>query len=426
MITGSRFSGQALFYYGRGGEKVPLELSQEKLVVKLRQQATKREVVNVLETVTGVETIEPVSAFPGFYQARLQNPVSTGQMRQHMQALRNNPQVAVANPVYLVQGLEAIPGDRFVVRFKPAVSRSRIDSLNQQHHVKIVRSSTAIPDYYVFRITGQTSLSVVEAARLYFEELPAIYALPDFVQPIERHDTPGDPYYSYQYYFNNSNNIDINAPGAWDFSKGSSQIVVAVIDDGVEVHEDLSFSRLVTGYDAFGNGITEPVGNNAHGMAVSGIVAAGHNSNGVAGLAPNVNVMPVRIFDQGGRGARNDQIVDAINYAWQNGANILSNSWGYGSCATDFVPQVTDAIEAALTNGRGGKGSVVVFSAGNTASRSTGDYGCVTFPANVPDVITVGAIDRSGNIQYYSSRDSQVQSSAPIGEARANPGWPTN
>ena len=90
--------------------------------------------------------------------------------------------------------------------------------------------------------------------------------------------------------------------------------------------------------------------------------------------------MPIRIFNAAGA-ATNAQIANGVNYAWQNGADILSNSWGGGSVSSTL----TAAIDAALASGRGGKGSVVVFAAGNT------DGAPVSYPGSLTEVITVSA-----------------------------------
>ncbi len=137
---------------------------------------------------------------------------------------------------------------------------------------------------------------------------------------------------------------------------------------------------------------------------------------GVTGVAPNCKIMPIRIFGDKGEGATTANVANAIDFAWQNGADVLSNSWGYNSSNPNLIPGVADAVNRALTQGRSGKGCVVVFAAGNTANRNSGNYGYVTFPANVSGVLTVGATDKSNNIQHYSPRDTELDVVAPSGD----------
>ena len=121
-------------------------------------------------------------------------------------------------------------------------------------------------------------------------------------------------------------------------------------------------------------------------------------------IAPYCKVMPVRIFNSNGSAISASGLVDAINFAKNNGAHVISNSWGYDSDNPNYIPAIKDAIADATTNGRGGKGSVVVFSAGNTAVHSSGNNGFVCFPSNVEveGVLTVGASDRYDQQADYS------------------------
>ncbi|WP_457652733.1 S8 family serine peptidase [Rhodocaloribacter sp.] len=406
---------QKPFYYGRGGQKVFLDVSPDKLIIKLKDTSSHSDVANLLTTIAPVTTISSLRAAPNFFIAQLNPETSLEDVERYVEELDARPEVAVVSPVYLNDGVESIPFDQFVVRFEPSVTPDQIERLNRRHHVEVVRISAANPHRYTFRITAASGRSALEMSQLYFESLPAVYALPDFVLPIQLHGNPGDPYFAYQYYYNQSNDIDLDAPEAWDVTKGSSSVIVAVIDEGVASHEDLPASRLVPGFDVFNLTGGAPGGNEAHGMAAAGLIAASHNTKGIAGMAPNVKIMPVRIFDVVGRGVSSDSTVLAIEFAWMNGAHVLSNSWGYSTCNNDFSPPLRDAIEEAMSQGRSGLGSVVVFSAGNSAGRSTGNYGCVTFPANIPGVLTVGAVDRSGNVQNYSPRDTELDVVAPSG-----------
>jgi serine protease len=154
-----------------------------------------------------------------------------------------------------------------------------------------------------------------------------------------------------------------------------------------------------------------------HGVACAGIIAASHNSINVRGVAPNIKLLTVNIFAPN---TTNQQIADGINWAWQNGADVLSNSWGY-SCNQNGIniPQITDAITNARTSGRGGKGCVVVFAAGNNYPVDNCGYGpagYVSFPSTVTGVLCVSAINKYGTIASYSSRGSRIDITAIGGE----------
>ena len=273
------------------------------------------------------------------------------------------------------------------------------------------------------------------------------YCHPNFIAPIKR--SADDPLYSDQYYLHNTgqfggtSGIDINAPGAWNITTGLSPVKIAIIDDGIENHEDFD-GRVLSGYTAkhsSDNPDTEGAPNSedppstaisgdpdspfGHGVSCAGIVAAGHNSKGIRGVAPNVQIVPVNIFNDW-------EMVDApypydsmvqftedaedfgnaIDYAWDEGdADVLSNSWGYWTDEPDSIAS-SDHIISAIGRARNQGGAVVVFSSGNTAD--VGEVP-VRFPANVVGVITTGAIDKNGNIQSYSCRGSSMDLVAPSG-----------
>lgn len=121
------------------------------------------------------------------------------------------------------------------------------------------------------------------------------------------------------------------------------------------------------------------------------------------GIAPEVQLLPINIF-VGGEDI--SQLADAINFAVANGAAVLSNSWGYETCDGRF--DVFDsAIRNAVQNGRNGLGAVVTFAAGNS-SRT-----CVEYPANLPDVIAVGAVTNLGSRSNYSNYGTSLDLVAP-------------
>jgi subtilisin family serine protease len=250
------------------------------------------------------------------------------------------------------------------------------------------------------------------------------FATPDFYAPIQR---TIDPNYGDQFQMNNTgqvvdgyaslNNVDINAPEAWAISTGSSSIVVAVIDDGTEAHEDLQTaggaSRVLSGFTPATGGNGAPISGSAHGESCSGIIAASHNEIGVRGVAPNVYLMTINIFYGG---ETTQDLADAFTYAKNNGADVISNSWGYySSCGLNYS-NLTSAINDASANGRGGLGCVVVFAAGNS-------YGtCVDYPAKLASVMAVGAVTNLGTRSTYSNRGTDLDVVAPSNAAPGQAG----
>jgi subtilisin family serine protease len=253
------------------------------------------------------------------------------------------------------------------------------------------------------------------------------YSHPNFAAPITRFQViPNDTYFNNQYYLRNTGqvfnpvenhaglpNADINASFAWNTTLGNNAIIVAVLDEGVTPdHPDLPNTRQIrlNGSNFLpGENANDPspTGNGNHGNSCAGIIGATQNNNeGISGVAPNVRIMPIKILNsQTGAGADFNGTAAAIDLAWQNGAHVISNSWGYENMTNpNFSPAIVNAINRAVTQGRNGLGSVVVFAASNTATHANGVDGTISFPSNVTinGVLTVGASDRDDLQSDYS------------------------
>lgn len=302
--------------------------------------------------------------------------------------------------------------------FKPK-SHAVLPKIRQLIGDEVDISGTVNYDVYTAEVFNIENILTV-ANKLYESGLVE-FSHPDFIAQLIK--TSNDPFYTNQYYLNQTNNIDINAPEAWALlGATTSEVKVAVIDDGVEAHEELT-GRLLSGYTPLSSsGYGAPIVGSEHGQAVTGIIAAKRDNNiGIAGIADFVKIIPINIFY--GSESYSD-VANAINWAWnQGGADILHNSWSYGG--TQILDVVKNAINNAYTNGRTGKGCVIVFSSGNyhPDGSSTVKFNGVAFPANLPNVIAVGAVARDGAIALYSSRGPEIDLVAPSGQNGPGDVW---
>lgn len=252
--------------------------------------------------------------------------------------------------------------------------------------------------------------------------------------------TPNDSSYSSQWDLYETTG-GIRAPAAWDLATGSG-VVVAVIDTGYRPHADLS-GQIVAGYDMINDtavsndgtardsdpsdpgdwvaagecGTGEPAGNSSwHGTHVAGTIAAKtNNSSGIAGIAFNAKVQPVRVL--GKCGGYTSDIADGM--VWASGgsvsglptnatpAKVINMSLGGGG-ACDTTSQ--NAINSARS-----RGTSVVVAAGNENQNASNSN-----PANCSGVIAVAATDRNGARAYYSNYGSIVALAAPGGDVRSS------
>ncbi|MEJ2042490.1 MAG: S8 family serine peptidase [Reinekea sp.] len=248
-----------------------------------------------------------------------------------------------------------------------------------------------------------------------------------------------DPYYNRQWHYFESTG-GLNLPPAWDKSTGEG-VIVAVLDTGITYHEDLNANLLNGGYDfisdsSMGNDgnardndpsdpgdwiLANECGNNNkaanstwHGTHVAGTIAAVTNNGiGVAGVAYDAKILPVRVLGKCG-GSLSD-IADAIVWAsggFVNGAptnpypaDVINMSiGGASSCVKAFQ----DSVNTAVANG-----TTIVVAAGNENKAAT-----TSIPANCDNVITVAANDREGGRAVYSNYGSAVDVTAPGGEVK--------
>ncbi len=268
-----------------------------------------------------------------------------------------------------------------------------------------------------------------------------------------------DTYLSYQWHYYNDGSVtdaqegsDINLFDAWLKQKGSEDVIVAIIDGGIDYnHEDLvdniwinlSESNGSSSSDDDDNGYTDDVYGynfvsntgtikpNDHGTHVAGTIGAMNgNGIGVCGIAggntntPGVRLMSCQVFetDKNDNETSAENFEEAIKYAADNGAVILQNSWGYDG-ATYLPESMQDAIDYFIKyagydeNGdQTGPmaGGIVIFAAGND-NTSTNAY-----PAMYSEVLAVAACNPDYAISYYSNFGSWVDITAPGGTDTQN------
>jgi subtilisin family serine protease len=187
----------------------------------------------------------------------------------------------------------------------------------------------------------------------------------------------------------------INARSSW--SMAAASVVVAVLDTGVNQHEDL-IGRLLPGYNAL-DGTANVSDSHNHGTHVAGIIAANSSNDlGVAGVATNAVILPVKVLGDDGVGTTSS-VAAGLIWATDNGARIANLSLA-GPGETLVLRQ---AVEYATS-----RGVLVVAGAGNDGVDSPTMY-----PAAYSDVIAVAACDESRNVAAFSSRGSWVDVTAP-------------
>jgi len=411
-------------------EKIQLEKMEHKIVIGYSEGMDK----NAIGAFVHAMSKEIVSLEFADEHTTIVEISNADNVQTILEKAKDNENVKFIYPVFRQQmgikyqtGLEMALSDEIVIKFKSGVSETVIDSINSYHGLELIQKTKL---HNLYRVTEGNPLQI---ANLYQEGGLVEFSHPNFISKITLHQQsiPNDPYFSNQFYLNNTGqtfnghtgkmDADIDAPEAWAITEGDNDIIVAVLDEGVTSnHVDLPNTRQLRlpGSNFSGTGSVNdpsPNGNGNHGNACAGIIGATRNNNiGISGVAPKVRIMPIKISGLNGFATPNN-IANALTFAVNNGADVISNSWAAGSNNPNHFPVIVNAIQNAVTTGRNNLGCVMVFAAGNNAHHANGTNGFVEFPANVniPGVLSVGATDRYDLQANYSPTSSLIDICAP-------------
>jgi len=331
----------------------------------------------------------------------------------------------VKDGVRTIGGLKWVPGE-IVVKFKRGISQNVIRGINQRHETSVL----SIGKRGQFRrLSIPKNRTVEEMVAIYSRNPNVEYTEPNFIA--HAFLVPDDEWYSYQWHMYNAEYGGINMESAWDITTGDPNIIVAVIDTGVAYEDyleaipigrsgkftyityalapDLISTNFVAGYD-FVNNDEHPNDDEGHGTHVTGTIAQSTNNGiGVAGVAFDTSIMPIKVLDSSGSGTYTD-IADGIYFAADNGAKIINMSLGGGSGSITLENAVAYAY---------GKGVTIVCASGNNGSATT-----VSYPAAYDAYcIAVGATRYDEAVAYYSNGGPSLDLTAPGGDINVDQNW---
>ncbi len=335
---------------------------------------------------------------------------------------------------------ESVPGE-YVVKFKAHPAAMQLMSskiqLGQSLHAFIKNRISSANIVVVQRASVETAESAISSLQ---ENELVEYAEPNYIYHISK--TPAQAGYINLWGLHNVGQtdkdgkvgvagVDIDVEKAWDITTGSKQVLVAVIDTGIDyTHPDLVQNVWTnpgeTGADSQGrdksnNGVDDdqngyvddvhgfnfvnaaaptnnPMDDHGHGSHCSGTIGGfGQNGTGIVGVNWNVKIVASKFLDANGGGTLEGAIM-AIDYATKVGAKVMSNSWGGGG----FSQALQDAVARATQSG-----AVFVAAAGNDG---TNNDVSPAYPASFPveNIISVAAIDNQGNLASFSNMGART------------------
>ncbi len=326
--------------------------------------------------------------------------------------------------VYYAEGSRRplIATGEIFITFQPGVSEAEQTVVLEEFHLELTERRA--PDRIAARVTAQSPNPIKVAAALQGISLVK-FAEPDLDTIIDEYafSPPADNLLGQQWHLQNSGVLpdtsysirkgaDAKVMDAWRRldGMGASTITIAVIDNGFDLtHPDLK-DKVVKPYDLWNQSTQLLQGDPrfAHGTPCASIALAAANGQGIVGVAPNARFMPLSGTSYAVRAT--EQMFD---YCINNGADIISCSWGATDAAFALGPDKENAISRAARQGRRGKGCIILFAVGND------DLDYINFYAAHPDVIAVAASTSRDEHARYSNRGRQVSVCAP-----SNGDWP--
>lgn len=406
------------YHYYYGGEQNPMTLNTEYAYLHLKgienparlskligdAEVTQFGSYNVGQTLNEVPNQPKVDLGNTWAEIRFRKPASERAYLKQLDRLTDLPSITHAAP-YFSKGRDEKVGlsELFVVKLQKLGDPELLLTFAAEHNVVVIGQNRFMPEWYTLSVTEATKGNALDMANLFYESGHFVAAEPDLM--VEEIQCVNDPLFANQWGLQHTGQwggpagLDIAACNGWsNWTTGDNDIVVAVLDHGFEQnHPDLAANNIGVGFDTE-SGTSPALVLGSHGTACAGIVAARQNNSiGVTGVAPNCRIMSISNSLVGSPNSRQRR-ADGINWAWDSGADVISNSWGSGVQYTI----IDDAIFNALVFGRNGLGTVVVFATGNDNLNS------VSYPANThDDVIAVGAMSPCGERKNPSSCDGE-------------------
>ena len=395
------------FYYYYQGEKQMLSVNTSYAYVCRVISADEEEVDalitidNKSEHVGGEVSTKKIIEYEQRYYGYEKKEVSTKQgilsIKEYRELLTSGKfaPVGLMSPSFKsAEGDEFHVAPEFYVKLKDDKDLDILTKLASEYGAKVA-GKNLVPQWYTVYCTEQSKMNSLDMSNAFYETGLFAATTPGFVGCMK--PTTTDPLYSYQWGIENTGQyggsstvgIDIEGEKAIKIATGSN-IKVGVIDTGIDYsHPDINNTAYsynsYTGVE-YSSSATIYNQSKAHGTCCAGIIAAiSNNSEGVSGIAPQSNVVAISNYMDTNHTTA-IQLANSFTWAKNKGLSVISCSW-YWLTPTDVL---TNAINDAATNGRGGRGCIIVFASGNNNLSS------VSYPSYLDNVICVGAIDPYG------------------------------
>ena len=393
-----------------------LQLTKNTKLVGVKTQADKiTDAPNI-----GGKKYEHLAGFKILTLSRIKGKKTNDQLDE----IRALDEVDLGTHVYMAAGSDRpiVPNGEIYIVFEKGISEKRQNTLLKPYHLETIERRE---EHIILVKVTKESPNPFKVAMALQKKKEIKAAEPDFDTTLDNYafSVPQDTLISHAWHLRNNGRIpdnpfplkkgaDAKVMDAWQRldSMGSSNIVIAVIDNGIDLsHPDFQ-GKIVKQWDNWSNSSNLLQGDPrfTHGTPCAGVAVSAANGFGMVGAAPNARFMPIS-----GTTYEDSGTESMFSYAMKNGADIISCSWGSVESQYQLSGRKEAAISNAARNGRGGKGCIILYAGGNEGL----DY--VNFYAAHPDVICIAASTSNDDHPDYSNRGPHILVSAP-----SNGEWP--
>ncbi len=401
LVAGCISSAAATPYYYCQGEKIPLTEVSDRMSVAVASSTP-------MSLSSGYSVVREIkdNSFRILVCEDDSHNVSRSGAVSFKAKLKGVSTAAMVSPCYKSENGDNIAITPYLnVKLKKASDYTLLEKAAKENNLTIVSQDQFMPLWYILSVTTATNGTSLDIANKLYESGQFAEAIADFSSENDALCSY-DPFVTQQWglYNPDYDDIDISICGAWSYATGRG-IKIGILDQGVDVnHIDLAQNIYPLSFDTE-SGTSPAKLYDSHGTHCAGIAAAVRN-NGiqVAGVAPDAKIVSI---SNSLRSSTNSRLKRADGFVWayKNGVDVISNSWG----STTQHAAINEAIADAFKYGREGKGCIIVFAAGNDGNRFP-----VAYPANCNDkIIAVGALDRDGTIAYFSQTGDKLDVVAP-------------
>jgi subtilisin family serine protease len=352
-------------YVWRGGQKIALEKEDDRFTIL----PSSAEHLARLRNAPGVRDIKPVT------NQVFKVETTATERDAAMEAVRSEAFAAVAHHAYRPKGSDGTVfylTDKIIASFDPKASATQIEKLLEKYGLKVLKEYEDLSHTYLLQVTSSSGENPIKVANRLAEEKIVLSAEPNMVNRFQPAFIPTDGYFRRQWHLSAQKGpqlvaeASIDAPAAWDITRGERRIVVAVVDDGFDLsHPDFQGEGKVVFpkdyVDGDANPFPESLAGDYHGTPCAGVAIAESNGRGVVGAAHGCAFMPVRFP----LSADDDLLIEIFEEVGQK-ADVISCSWGPPPVFAPLATPVSEMFERlATTGGPRGKGCIICFAAAN-------------------------------------------------------------